>query len=130
MKNVWRAPVELALYRMAQEALKQCVSSCAGIQASLSELSIRYQDETVELEISDNGIGFETPTTPADFAPSGHFGLLGMYERADLIGAKLRVNLCARAGHRAKNCYLNIGRTAYSHPRISALMLMRGCLYD
>jgi signal transduction histidine kinase len=26
---------------------------------------------------------------PADFAPSGHFGLLGMYERADLIGAKL-----------------------------------------
>jgi signal transduction histidine kinase len=80
------APVELALYRMAQEALSN-VSRHA--QASQASLSIRYQSETLELEISDNGVGFQTPTTPADFAPSGHFGLLGMYERADLIRAKL-----------------------------------------
>ena len=73
---------------MAQEALSN-VSRHA--QASQASLSIRYQSETIELEISDNGVGFQTPTTPADFAPSGHFGLLGMYERADLIGAKLNI---------------------------------------
>jgi len=82
------APVELALYRMAQEALSN-VSRHA--QASQASLSIRYQSEAIELEISDNGVGFQAPTTPADFAPSGHFGLLGMYERADLIGAKLNI---------------------------------------
>ena len=43
------------------------------------------------MQVSDNGIGFVTPNTPADFAPSGHFGLLGMYERADLIGARLAI---------------------------------------
>ena len=48
-------------------------------------------DDKIEMRISDNGIGFEMPNTPADFAPSGHFGLLGMYERADLIGARLTI---------------------------------------
>lgn len=83
------APVELALYRMAQEGLSNVARHA---QASQADLSIRYQDETVELQVLDNGIGFEAPTTPAGFAPSGHFGLLGMYERADLIGATLNIN--------------------------------------
>jgi len=91
------APVELALYRMAQEALSN-VSRHA--RASQANLSIRYQDEAVEMEISDNGVGFQAPTTPADFAPSGHFGLLGMYERADLIGAKLAINSSPGKGTR------------------------------
>ena len=82
------APVEMAFYRMAQEAINN-VSRHA--QASQADLSIRYQNEKVELQVADNGIGFEAPNTPADFAPSGHFGLLGMYERADLIGARLEI---------------------------------------
>jgi two-component system sensor histidine kinase UhpB len=83
------APVELALYRMAQEALSNVARHA---QASQADLSIRYQDEMVELRVTDNGIGFEAPNTPAGFAPSGHFGLLGMYERADLIGASLKID--------------------------------------
>jgi signal transduction histidine kinase len=31
------------------------------------------------------------PKNPSDFAPSGHFGLLGLYERAELIGATLKI---------------------------------------
>jgi len=89
------APVELALYRMAQEALSNVARHA---QASQAEISIHYQDETVELEIRDNGIGFEAPNTPADFAPSGHFGLLGMYERADLIGARLTIHSATGEG--------------------------------
>jgi len=80
------APVELALYRMAQEALNNVARHAQGTQA---ELSIHFGDDKIEMQIIDNGIGFEAPNTPADFAPSGHFGLLGMYERADLIGARL-----------------------------------------
>jgi len=82
------APVEMALYRMAQEALNNVARHA---QASQSELSIYFGDDKIEMMISDNGIGFEAPNTPADFAPSGHFGLLGMYERADLIGARLTI---------------------------------------
>jgi len=82
------APVELALYRMAQEALSNVARHAQATQANLN---IHYHGEIVELLVEDNGTGFETPNTPADFAPSGHFGLLGMYERADLVGAILKI---------------------------------------
>jgi len=82
------APVELALYRIAQEALNN-VSRHA--QATQAELGIYFGHDKIEMRVSDNGVGFEAPNTPADFAPSGHFGLLGMYERADLIGARLTI---------------------------------------
>ncbi len=88
-------PVELALYRMAQEALSNVARHA---QASQADLRIRYQGEAVGLQVIDNGVGFETPNTPADFAPSGHFGLLGMYERADLIGARLTIHSMAGRG--------------------------------
>ena len=42
-------------------------------------------------------MGFTVPKSPTDFAPSGHFGLLGMRERADLIGARLDV--ASEPGH-------------------------------
>jgi len=82
------AQVELALYRMAQEALS---NMSRHSQATQAELAIHFENDTIELMVSDNGIGFEAPNAPADFAPSGHFGLLGMYERADLIGAQLTI---------------------------------------
>lgn len=82
------APVELALYRMAQEALNNVTRHA---QASKAVLAINFDSEKIEMQVTDNGIGFETPNSPADFAPSGHFGLLGMYERADLVGARLTI---------------------------------------
>jgi signal transduction histidine kinase len=82
------APLELALYRMAQEALNNVVRHA---QATQAVLSIHFGNDRIELQVNDNGMGFETPKTPADFAPAGHFGLLGMYERADLIGARLDI---------------------------------------
>ncbi|MEW5828354.1 MAG: histidine kinase [Chloroflexota bacterium] len=82
------APVELALYRMAQEALSNVARHARATQA---ELGIAFGHDLIEMRIADDGIGFDAPNTPADFAPSGHFGLLGMYERADLIGARLSI---------------------------------------
>jgi signal transduction histidine kinase len=82
------APVELALYRMAQEALNNVARHALATQA---KLVIHFWNTKIEMQISDNGVGFKAPNTPADFAPSGHFGLLGMYERADLIGARLTI---------------------------------------
>jgi signal transduction histidine kinase len=78
---------ELALYRIAQESLNNIVRHAEAKHASLS---IRF-DKEVGLEVTDDGIGFMVPKSPTDFAPSGHFGLLGIRERADLIGARLEV---------------------------------------
>lgn len=82
------ADVELALYRMAQEALNNVIRHA---QATQAQLWIEFGDEVVGLGVSDNGIGFEVPKSPAEFAPGGHFGLVGLYERAQLIGANLEV---------------------------------------
>jgi two-component system, NarL family, sensor histidine kinase UhpB len=79
--------VELALYRIAQEALSNVVRHASAEHATLS---IRFEKE-VSLEVKDDGIGFAVPKSPTDFAPSGHFGLLGIRERADLIGARLEL---------------------------------------
>jgi two-component system sensor histidine kinase UhpB len=78
---------ELALYRIAQEGLSNIVRHA---KANHATLTIRF-DKDVSLEVTDDGTGFAVPKSPTDFAPSGHFGLLGIRERADLIGARLEV---------------------------------------
>ena len=89
--------VELALYRIAQEALSNVVRHA---KASRVTLKISFDEKEVGLEVCDDGIGFQMPKSPTDFAPSGHFGLLGMRERADLIGARLEVQTEAGGGTR------------------------------
>ncbi len=80
--------IELAFYRIAQEALSNIARHA---QASAASLEFRFSPDEVVLEVSDNGRGFEVPKSPAEFAPGGHFGLLGLYERAELISATLRI---------------------------------------
>lgn len=79
---------ELALYRMAQEGLSNIVHHAEAKRASLC---IDFTLNEIMLVISDDGAGFDLPESPAEFAPSGHFGLLGMHERAELIGARLEI---------------------------------------
>jgi signal transduction histidine kinase len=79
---------ELALYRIAQEALNNVARHSKAKHAALE---IRFAEKEIQLEVSDNGIGFNMPKSPTDFASNGHFGLLGIHERAELIGARLEV---------------------------------------
>lgn len=88
--------VELALYRIAQEALNNVVHHA---RARHAEVRIAF-DKEIKLEVEDDGVGFSVPKSPTDFAPSGHFGLLGMRERADLIGGRLEVQSEAGRGTR------------------------------
>ena len=86
---------ELALYRIAQEALNNVVRHAKAKHANLliafDQRSSSVNKE-IKLEVTDDGVGFSVPKSPTDFAPSGHFGLLGIRERADLIGARLEVH--------------------------------------
>lgn len=89
--------VELALYRIAQEALNNVVHHA---NADRALLHIIFHDNGVILEVSDDGDGFQVPSSPTDFAPNRHFGLLGMHERAELIGARLSVESTSETGTR------------------------------
>ena len=83
------AEAELALYRIAQQALSNVVRHA---QARRASLQIEFLATELRVEVHDDGIGFQVPHNPTDLAPAGHFGLLGMHERADLIGARLAVD--------------------------------------
>ena len=80
--------VEVALYRMAQEALSNAQQHAQAVQIWLQ---IRFTPETVTLTISDDGAGFEVPEMPDVYARQGHFGLLSLTERAELIGGDLKI---------------------------------------
>ena len=88
--------IELALYRIAQEALNNVIHHAHAEHAALQ---ITF-DKEIKLEVTDNGTGFTVPKSPTEFAPKGHFGLLGMRERADLIGGRLDVQSEAGKGTR------------------------------
>jgi two-component system sensor histidine kinase UhpB len=76
--------IELALYRMAQEALSNIARHAQATQASVS---IIYAPGSLTLQVVDDGVGFNVPMDPSAFAQGGHYGLLGLKERAELIGA-------------------------------------------
>src|SRR6202023_1426759 len=68
------------LLRMAQEALRNVERHA---QATRIAVRLRNTDGThLELCIEDNGIGFD----PHALRP-GHYGIVGLREQADLIGA-------------------------------------------
>lgn len=76
--------VEKELWRIAQEALVN-VERHAG--ASQVEVTWTVSDGRARLEVRDDGLGFG----PADVRNDA-FGLVGMQERADAIGARLAVD--------------------------------------
>ncbi|GEM_PF-1101194 len=65
-------------YRIVQEALTNVAKHS---RAKKAVLRIEATDEMLELEVSDDGIGFDTGETEAD-----RLGILGIYERAALVG--------------------------------------------
>ncbi|HEX8990401.1 MAG TPA: ATP-binding protein, partial [Anaerolineales bacterium] len=77
------ADVQVALYRICQEALNNVAKHAA---ASLVELSLTRAGPAIEIHIRDNGRGFE----PGQ-ALTGHYGLSMMRERAEAAGARLSV---------------------------------------
>jgi signal transduction histidine kinase len=80
--------VEVVCYRIAQEALRN-----AQRHANATEISVHiaFDGDAVKLSIRDDGTGFEALRTPGDHLPSGRLGLMGMHERAQLVGGRLEI---------------------------------------
>lgn len=84
--------VEVALYRIAQEALQNVVKHA---DATTVRLRLAAADDGVHLVITDDGCGFDLDEEAG--AEERHsYGLVGIRERAELIGATL--TLISRPG--------------------------------
>ena len=79
---------ELALYRIVQESLNN-VTRHSG--AEKARVVVEFAGPQVVIRVEDEGAGFGVPERVTDLAEAGHYGLMGMQERAELVGARLTV---------------------------------------
>lgn len=75
--------VETILYRIIQEALTNAVRHS---QATRVDVLLKRRDHTLAVLVEDNGVGFD----PAETAHE-RLGLLGMRERAEMLGGDLYI---------------------------------------
>ncbi|MFB4318019.1 histidine kinase [Actinomadura sp. 21ATH] len=93
--------VQTALYRIAQEAVGNCLRHAS---ASYVDLLLEHDRDRVRLRVRDDGVGFSLPDV---LAPAGRdrpgrraesYGLRGMAERAELLGGRFSVTSRLGAG--------------------------------
>ncbi len=94
-----RLPIEteLAVFRIGQAALHN-VELHAAADSVVIELT--FEPDRVRLEITDDGSGFEPSRHLSEFPTAGKLGLLGMHERARLVGGMLQILSRPGAGTR------------------------------
>lgn len=80
---------EIAIFRIVQEALSNIARHA---DAGSAAISLAHQHDDVLLTITDDGKGFIVADNPSELSHEGHFGLLGIYERAELIGANFKIH--------------------------------------
>jgi two-component system, NarL family, sensor kinase len=84
--------IEIGIFRIAQEALTNVAQHAL---ADRVQIELTKTSESVTLSIVDNGRGFESHRIPP-----GRFGLIGMNERARLLGGSLKIKSSIGEGTR------------------------------
>lgn len=78
----------IACFRVAQEALTNVVRHA---QARHVWIELSQSESALEVAVRDDGVGFEVGPTQQEAFRRGRLGLLGMAERAQLLGGALHV---------------------------------------
>lgn len=76
--------LEVGIYRIVQEAMSNVLRHA---KASYACIEVTYTSEQIWVRIIDNGEGFDV-----DKVATGHYGLIGMRERAKLFTGDLEIN--------------------------------------
>jgi signal transduction histidine kinase len=111
--NIHGEPTDLTvavkeeLYRIGVEAL---LNAFRHADATKIEIELGYDVVALTLRVRDNGRGFDVGSLEAGSRP-GHFGLVGLRERAHQIGAELQIKTHDGAGTEV-SCRID-ARTAY-----------------
>ena len=80
-----RPEVEHGVYRIAEEALR---NASQHAQASRLVMQVSHKDNQLELQVQDDGRGFDPSQPP----PADRYGLRGMQERAEAINGQIRLD--------------------------------------
>lgn len=83
------------LFRIAQEGVTNALKHA---QARRVEVALRFDSRGLQLDVTEDGRGFD----PAAVTANGHFGLRGLRERAEALGAELIVDSSVGKGTRLR----------------------------
>jgi signal transduction histidine kinase len=107
--------VERAVIRIVGEALRNVAQHASAAHA---KVALQYGSEGVVVTIEDDGRGFDVEHTFTSAEARGHFGVVGMRERAEAAGGQLVVR--SEPGHgtivRASIPYANLAAAAAPGP--------------
>jgi signal transduction histidine kinase len=85
------APIALLIFHISREAV---MNSLKHAQATDFWIGVHEQDDSIVLELRDNGVGFDTDAP----GPEGHFGMAMMRERAQVGGGTFEVKSAPNEG--------------------------------
>ncbi|MBN1191960.1 MAG: sensor histidine kinase [Dehalococcoidales bacterium] len=80
--------VELIIFRIVQETLSNVKRHSRATEVLIN---LDFTGEVLKIRIQDNGRGFTLPENLGNLAAAGKLGLIGMQQRAQLIGANLEI---------------------------------------
>jgi two-component system sensor histidine kinase DegS len=80
--------VEVGLFRIIQEALHNVIKHA---RAASARVTLTYGKEQLLLSVKDDGLGFDLQEAEDRSREGGHFGLISMWERAELLGGRFEV---------------------------------------
>jgi PAS domain S-box-containing protein len=81
--------VEIAVFRIVQEAVTNVASHS---RAESAYISLEFKEKCIVAQVEDDGTGFEMPQIGTSEGARDRVGLLGMKERAELLGGKLTID--------------------------------------
>lgn len=82
--------METAVYRIVQEALTNIIRHA---QATRIDVLLKRRDGSLIVIVEDNGVGFDPKVQH-----SGHLGMVGMQERATMLGGTLTIESVPGSG--------------------------------
>jgi signal transduction histidine kinase len=83
------AEMETALFRVVQEVINNIARHAMARNVAIS---FQFKDETVVIDITDDGIGFDMVEATLSPDTQRGLGLMGMLERIELIGGQMEID--------------------------------------
>jgi len=85
---------ELVIFRIVQEAFNNIIKHA---RATKCNVLLNYQDDLLEIQVSDNGVGFQLTNKEMPVQP-GKAGLVNMRTRTKMIGGSMKIDSAALSG--------------------------------
>jgi signal transduction histidine kinase len=80
--------VAITAFRIAQEALTNVMRHARAREVRIELVQV---DGSLRVSVQDDGVGFDVAATRKKAAAQGHLGLVGMKERAEILGGELDI---------------------------------------